>query len=54
MTQNQRRTEGKCKQFVNFSKHVAFFAKNCSIYMNPHKAKKNKTKEKQNGNGKAL
>jgi hypothetical protein len=55
MTQNHKRTANKCKRFVNFSKNIAFLANYLAIYMNPHKAViKNKTKENQNGNGKAL
>ena len=32
MTGKQRQTNVKCKQFVNFSKNIAFFAKNLAIY----------------------
>lgn len=55
MTQNHKRTEIECKQFVNLFKILSFLANYLAIYMNPHKAViKNKTKENQNGNGKAL
>ena len=55
MTHNHKLTENGCKRFVNFSKNASFLANYLAIYMNPHKAViKNKIKEKQNGNGKAL
>lgn len=39
MTHNHKRTEDKCKQFVNFSENVSFLANYCAIYMNPQNKK---------------
>ena len=58
MTQNQRQNKDRCKQFVNFSKHVANFAKNSHIYVKRRKRGQNtkemQRKEEKHGDGKAL